>query len=56
MIKEVRLALERKGYTADEINLLLKSFTELLDKLTKEAIWRRLAYRCAVHRRIHRRS
>ena len=56
MIEDVRRTLERKGYTADEINMLLKSFTELLDKLTKEAIWKRLAYRCAVHRRIHRRT
>jgi hypothetical protein len=37
MIKKIREALDRKGYTADEIELLLKSFTELLDKLRKEA-------------------
>jgi len=37
MIKDVRQTLERKGYTADEINMLLKSFTELLDALMKEA-------------------
>jgi SOS response regulatory protein OraA/RecX len=37
MIKKIRQALARKGYTADEIELLLKSFTELLDKLRKEA-------------------
>ena len=36
MIKDVRRALKRKGYTADEIELLLTSFTELLDKLRKE--------------------
>jgi hypothetical protein len=37
MIKKIRQALDRRGYTADEIELLLKSFTELLDKLRKEA-------------------
>ena len=37
MIKKLRQALNRKGYTADEIERLLKSFTELLDKLRKEA-------------------
>jgi hypothetical protein len=37
MIKKLRQALNRKGYTVDEIELLLKSFTELLDKLRKEA-------------------
>jgi hypothetical protein len=36
MIKKMRRALETKGYTADEIELLLKSLTELLDKLRKE--------------------
>ena len=36
MIKKIRQALDRKGYTADEIELLLESFTELLDKLRKE--------------------
>jgi hypothetical protein len=51
MINKVRLALERKGYTVGEIDLLLKSFTQLLDKLTKEAVWKRFAYRCAIHRR-----
>jgi len=30
MIKDVRQTLEMKGYTADEIDVLLKSFTELL--------------------------
>jgi len=56
MIKDVRQALERKRYTAEEIELLLNSFTELLGKLRKEALWRRLAYRCAIHRRLHGRS
>ena len=56
MIKDVRRALERKGYTADEIELLLSSFTELLGKLKKDALWKRLAYRCAIHRRLHRRG
>jgi hypothetical protein len=37
MIKKIHQALDRKGYTADEIELLLKSFTELLDELRKEA-------------------
>ena len=37
MIKNMRQALERKGYTAHEIELLLSSFTELLDKLRNEA-------------------
>jgi SOS response regulatory protein OraA/RecX len=37
MLKKIRQALVRKGYTADEIELLLKSFTELLDKLRKKA-------------------
>ena len=37
MIKKLRQALNRKGYTADEIELLLQSFTELVDKLRKEA-------------------
>ena len=52
-ITEVRQTLETKGYTADEINLLLKSFTDLLDKLTKEAAWKRFAYRGHIHRRFH---
>jgi hypothetical protein len=56
MIKDVRRALETKGYTADEIELLLKSFTELHDKLRNEALWNRFAYRCTIHRRIRRRS
>jgi len=37
MIKEMRQALKRKGYTAEETELLLKSLTELLDKLRQEA-------------------
>jgi hypothetical protein len=37
MAKEMHRVLKRKGYTADEIELLLKSFTELLDKLRKKA-------------------
>jgi hypothetical protein len=37
MIKEIRQALEKKGYTVDEIELLVKSFTELLGNLRKEA-------------------
>jgi hypothetical protein len=37
MIKEMRQALKRKGYTAEETKLLLKSLTGLLDKLRKEA-------------------
>jgi hypothetical protein len=56
MIKDKRQALKKKGYTADEIELLLNSLTELLDKLRMEALWKRLAYRCAVHRRIRCRS
>jgi SOS response regulatory protein OraA/RecX len=30
-------ALKAKGYTADEIEVLLKSVTELFDKLKKKA-------------------
>jgi len=45
MIKDVRQTLEMKGYTADEIDVLLKSFTELLDTLRKEATRRRFASR-----------
>jgi peptidase E len=37
MIKKMRQALEKQGYTVDEIELLLKSLTELLDKLRREA-------------------
>jgi hypothetical protein len=37
MIKKMRQALEKQGYTAEEIELLLKSLTKLLDKLRKEA-------------------
>jgi len=37
MTKKLRQALDRKGYTADEIELLLSSFTDLRDKLRKEA-------------------
>jgi hypothetical protein len=37
MAKKTRQALAKKGYTADEIELLLKSFTELRDKLRTEA-------------------
>jgi hypothetical protein len=37
MIKEIRQALEKKGYTVDEIELLVKSFNELLGNLRKEA-------------------
>jgi hypothetical protein len=37
MIKEMRQALKRKGYTAEATKLLLKSLTGLLDKLRKEA-------------------
>jgi hypothetical protein len=37
MIKKMRQALDRKGYTADEVDLLLNSFTELLGKLRNEA-------------------
>jgi hypothetical protein len=37
MIKDMRRALEKKGYTVDEIELLLNSFAELLGKLRKEA-------------------
>jgi hypothetical protein len=40
MIKKMRQALEKQGYTPDEIELLLKSFTELFDKLRKEAVAR----------------
>jgi len=35
-MKEIRQALKKKGYTVDEIELLLKSYTELLGKLRKE--------------------
>jgi hypothetical protein len=35
MIKEIRQTLEKMGYTADEIEPLLKSFTEIVDKLSK---------------------
>jgi hypothetical protein len=52
MITEVRQALRKKGYTADEIELLLNSLTELRDKLRNEALWKRLAYRCRIHRRL----
>jgi len=45
MIKDVRQTLERKGYTSDEIDVLRKSFTELLDTLRKEATWKRSASR-----------
>jgi hypothetical protein len=38
MIMKMRQALGKKGYTADEIELLLKSFTELFDRLRKEAL------------------
>jgi len=38
MAKKIRQALDRKGYTPDEIELLLKSLTELLDKLRKESV------------------
>jgi hypothetical protein len=37
MIKKIRQVLAGEGYTADKIELLLKSFTELLDKLRKKA-------------------
>jgi hypothetical protein len=37
MINEIRQALKKKGYTVDEIELLLNSFAELLGKLRKEA-------------------
>jgi hypothetical protein len=37
MIKKMRQALEKRGYTAEETALLLKALTELLDKLRKEA-------------------
>jgi hypothetical protein len=37
MIKKIRQALDRKGYTADETELLLKALSELLDNLRKEA-------------------
>jgi hypothetical protein len=56
MIKDVRRALEKRGYTADEIEVLLKSFTELLGKLRTQALWKLLAYRCTIHRRLHRRG
>jgi hypothetical protein len=56
MTKEMHRALQRKGYTADEIELLLESFTELLDKLRREATWNRFAYRCTIRRRIRHRS
>jgi hypothetical protein len=56
MTKDTRQSLEGKGYTADEIELLLKSFIELLDNLKKEASWNRFAYRCTIHRRIRGRT
>jgi len=37
MINEIRQALKKKGYTVDEIEFLLKSYTELLGRLRKEA-------------------
>jgi hypothetical protein len=37
MTKKLRQALDGKGYTADEIEMLLNSFTDLRDKLRKEA-------------------
>ena len=37
MFKKMRQALKKKGYTVDEIELLVRSLTELLDKLRKEA-------------------
>jgi hypothetical protein len=40
MIKKLRQALNRKGYTADEIERLLKSFTELLDNQEGSALHR----------------
>jgi len=56
MVKEMGQALESKGYTANEIKLLLESLSELLDKLRMEASWKRFSYRSTIHRRIHRRS
>jgi len=38
MTKDVRQSLKRKGYTADAIEMLLDSLTELLDKIRIEAL------------------